>query len=220
MTDAYRFGDGIPIDPVAPGSTLLVAGSALTRTDDLARSMVVDGADDGEGSLFVATNSTWRKLLSACQQTHPGLDSSRLAVVDCSGQDFTQTDDVQVKYISTQSDLTGIGMKFSRLYESLYADATNGRVRTGLLSLSSLAMYVDMRSLYRFAQTITARIESAGGLGVFTVDPTTHDTKVVNTLSQAMDGRIEVRETDDEGRHELRVRGLLDQPSGWQAFEL
>ncbi|MFC7077121.1 DUF7504 family protein [Haloarcula halophila] len=217
---AYGFGDGVPLEPVAPGTTVLVAGPALSRTEDLARSMVTDGNSAGEGALYISTNKTHKKVLDACRQTHPSLDTDMVGVIDCSGQEIGQSPPgVNVKYVSTQSDLTGIGMKFSALYESLYADATGGRVRTSLISLSSLSMYVDLRSLFQFAQTLSGRIDSADGLGVFAIDPTTHDTKTVNTLSQVADGRIEVRESDD-GDNELRVRGLPDQPTGWHPFTL
>lgn len=78
--------------------------------------------------------------------------------------------------------------------------------------------YVDLRALFQFAQTLSGRIDSADGLGVFTIDPTTHDTSTVNTLSQAADGRIEVREAEGDG--ELRVRGRPNQPDSWQLFSL
>jgi KaiC/GvpD/RAD55 family RecA-like ATPase len=218
----YEFAEGVPVNPIAQGSTVLVAGPALSRTDALARSLVADSTDAGEGGLFISTNQTCKKLLTACRGTHPALDATRVGIIDCSGQEMSKAGlEARVKYVSTQSDLTGIGMKFSALYQSLYADAVDGRVRTGLLSLSSLAMYVDLRTLFQFVQTLSGRIDSADGLGVFTLDPTTHDTKTVNTLSQAADGRIEVREPEGvEGDGELRVRGLPDQPSGWQPFEL
>jgi len=80
-------------------------------------------------------------------------------------------------------------------------------------------MYVDLRSLFQFAQTLSGRIDSAGGLGLFTLDPTTHDTKTVNTLGQAADGRVEVREADGADG-ELRVRGLPAQSSDWRPFSL
>lgn len=218
----YEFADGVPVNPIAHGSTVLVAGPALSRTEALARSMVADSTDAGEGGLFISTNKTCKKLLTACRGTHPALDATKVGIIDCSGQEMSKSGlDARVKYVSTQSDLTGIGMKFSALYESLYAGARGGRVRTGLISLSSLAMYVDLRTLFQFVQTLSGRIDSADGLGVFALDPTTHDTKTVNTLSQAADGRIEVREpegSDVDG--ELRIRGLPDQPSGWQPFEL
>jgi len=220
----YRFAEELPINPIAPGTTVLVAGPALSGTDDLARSMVADAESNGEGALFISTNKTCQKLWDACRKTHPTLDPARTGIIDCSGQEIGNSRlDVQVKYVSTQSDLTGIGMKFSSLYESLYADVTDGRVRTSLISLSSLSMYVDLRKLFQFLQTLSGRIDSANGLGVFSIDPTTHDTKTVNTLSQVADGRIEVREaeTDDhDAEAELRIRGLADQPNGWQPFTL
>jgi len=221
LSDGYGFADGIPIEPIDPGSTVLVAGPAFSSAEDLALSMVADGTTAGEGMLFISTNMTCEKLLDSCSRTHPSFESSQAGVIDCSGQDLGQTRfDAQVKAISTQSDLTGIGIKFSALYESLYADANDGRVRGSLISLSSLAMYVDVRALYQFSQTLSGRIDSADGLGVFAIDPTTHDTKTVNTLSQIADGRIEVRETDGDADGELRLRGFPDQSRDWQPFTL
>lgn len=220
----YEFAEGIPIEPIEPGSTLLIAGPALSKAEELAQSMVADSVYADEGALFISTNTTSKTLLKACHQTHPSLEPSRLGIVDCSGQEPVEFQEgVTVKYISTQSDLTGISIKFTALYESLYPVVAGGRIRTGVISLSSLLMYVDMRKLFQFAQTLSGRIDSADGLGVLAIDPTTHDTKTVNTFSQVTDGRIEVREPqepEDGIDGELRVRGLRDQPSGWQPFSL
>lgn len=59
-------------------------------------------------------------------------------------------------------------------------------------------------------------VSTTGGLGVFHIDPTTQDDRVVNTITQLCDGRIDVR-TGDGGR-ELRVRGLADQSRAWRPF--
>ena len=219
---AYAFPEWLPIEPIAPGSTVIVAGPAFSNAEGLVEGMVAGGTARGEGALFISTNRTCRKLRSSLGRTAADLDRSQLGVIDCSGQDIGNgSSEVTVKYVSTQSDLTGIGMKFSALYESLYGSAGGGRVRTGLISLSSLSMYVDLRKLFQFAQTLSGRIDTAGGLGAFTIDPTTHDTQTVNTLSQVADGRIEVREPDaDAADGEVRVRGLPGQPSGWQPFSL
>jgi len=224
FNDGYEFAEGIPLDPIGPGATLLVAGPALSKAEELARSLVADSVYTDEGALFISTNTTSKKLIKSCNQTHSSLDTTRLGIVDCSGQGQIQfRDDVYVKYISTQSDLTGIGIKFTALYESLYPNVAEGRIRTGVISLSSLLMYVDLRKLFQFAQTLSGRIESAEGLGIFAIDPTIQDTKTVNTFSQVTDGRIEVREPEepeDGTDGELRVRGLPNQPSGWQPFSL
>jgi len=218
---AYRFPEGIPIDPVPQGTVLLVAGPSLSPAEDVARTLVADGSVREEGVLFVSTGETAKKLLAACRRTVPSMDTDRVGVVDCTGQDIGQSDsEIQVKYVSTQSDLTGIGMKYSALYESLYADAEAGRVRTGLISLSSLLMYNDLRQVFRFTQTIASRIDSAEGVGVFSMDPTTHDEQTVNMFHQVVDGLVEVREADGDADGELRVRGLRDQPDDWQSFDL
>lgn len=217
--EGYRFSDGVPIDPIEPGTSVLVAGPAMSPAEDLALRLVTDGYQTGDGSLYISTNMSSERLLADCQRIYPEFDFTSAAVVDCSGQDVIQSEyESQIKFISTQSDLTGIGMKFSALYEALYLNS-NGPVRTGLVSLSSLSMFVDLRKLFRFLQTLSGRIESAGGLGVFAIDPTTHDTKTINTLSQVTDGRIQVRESED-GASELRVRGLPRQPNDWQSFSL
>lgn len=221
---AYTFTESLPLNPIQPGVTVLVSGEGFSSAGDLARAMVIDGTADEEGALFISTNETCTKLLAACRRLRQTLDTSRLGIIDCTGQDIGQAQiDAHVKYVSTQSDLTGIGMKFSSLYETLYADAKDGRIRTGLLSLSSLCMYLDLRKLFQFAQTLSGRIDSAGGLGVMLMDPTTHDTQTISTLSQVADGKIEVQEyTGDSTEYdgELRVRGLPDQPSEWTPFSV
>jgi len=217
--EGYGFDESIPIEPIDPGSTVFVAGPALSRAEDLATRLVADGCRSRDSSLFITTNATSKQLLEGCRRTHPEFDFARAGVIDCSGQGVNDGGHgAQVKHVSTQSDLTGIGMKFSALYESLYMQS-GGSVRTGLVTLSSLSMYVDLRRLYQFAQTLSGRIDSADGLGVFSIDPTTHDTRTINTLGQVTDGRIEVREADDADG-ELRVRGLAGHDDDWRPFSL
>ena len=179
------------------------------------------GSDRGEGMLFISTRDTAERLLNACRALQPEFDESKLGIIDCSGQEMPEVQSpAQVKYISTQSDLTGIGMKFSSLYQSIYENADGGRLRTGLDSLSSLAMYVDIRTLYKFAQTLSSRIDSADGFGVFLIDPSAHDEQSINTLLQVVDGEITVRGTDGDADGELRIRGLRGQSDDWRPFSL
>jgi hypothetical protein len=220
---SYTFGDVLPIEPIDPGTTVLVSGEGFSRADDVAQRMVADGTERDEGALFVSTNVTAGKLVEDCRRTHPALEVGRMGIVDCTGQGMPgDQGGAAIRYVSTQSDLTGIGMRFSALYESMYESAVEGRVRVGLFSLSSLAMYVELRKLFRFAQTISSRIGTAGGLGVFTIDPATHDGKTRSTLEQVADGKIEVEDADGDAGTDgrLRVRGLPDQPDGWQSFDL
>lgn len=109
--DPYAFGDALSLNPVHPGSTVLVSGEGFSAAEDLARSLVVGGLSNDEGALFISTNKTHAKLLSACRRTRPSVDTSQIGIIDCTGQERGQAAaDARVKYVSTQSDLTGIGM--------------------------------------------------------------------------------------------------------------
>ena len=52
-------------------------------------------------------------------------------------------------------------------------------------------------------------------LGVHTAASVADD-QIINSLEQPFDGCIDVREVDDG--YELNVRGLADQPTGWQSI--
>ncbi|MFB6120495.1 MAG: hypothetical protein ABEJ68_05195 [Halobacteriaceae archaeon] len=219
MSAGNSVGEALPLAPIDPGTTLFVAGPSLSRADDLARALVLAG-DGEEGSLFVSTNQPAGKLLDECERLVPGFDPARTGVVDCTGQESADETRARVETVSTPGDLTGIGIEFSMLYETLHAEGVE-HVRAGVLTVSTLLMYADLRAVFRFMHTLSSRISTTDGVGVFVIDPDTHDEQTVNTLNQVCDGRVEVQETDAAGADgELRVRGLDDQPREWTEFSL
>ncbi|WP_115865096.1 DUF7504 family protein [Halorussus litoreus] len=212
----YRFGDDLPIDGVDPGTNLLVAGPAMSGARRLAIRLVTDGNDRDEGMVFVTTNKSGERLLSQCDELCGGVNGSQYGVVDCvSRQQGRDQSDDHVALVSSPSDLTGIGIEFSGLYRDVHANGCE-RVRAGLYSLSTLLMYAEFRTISRFVHTIGGRIDAADGLGVFLIDPTTQDERVISTIAQFCDARVDVR--DDDGARELRVRGLDSQSREWNAF--
>ncbi|WP_134669130.1 DUF7504 family protein [Halorussus marinus] len=212
----YEFGPDLPLAAVDPGTNILVAGSTMGGARDLALRLVTRGNDAAEGMLMVSTNRHCEKLLGDCDRLCPDLDRSKFGLLDCLSDQHGPKDlPVRMATVSNPSDLTGIGIEFSGLYESLYQEATD-RVRAGLYSVSTLLMYSDLQTVSRFVHTLGGRIAASDGLGVFLIDSTTQDERVVNTITQLCDGRIDVRETD--GTSELRVRGLGGQPATWTEF--
>ncbi|WP_135828024.1 DUF7504 family protein [Halorussus halobius] len=212
----YRFGDDLPLHGVDPGTNLLVAGPAMSGAREVALRLVTDGNDLGEGMMFVTTNKTGEKLLAQCDHLCGGMSRSRFGIVDCVGnQHGRDGDDENIATVSSPSDLTGIGIEFSGLYGSVHRNGGE-RVRAGLYSLSTLLMYSEFRTVSRFVHTIGGRIDAADGLGVFLIDPATQDERVVSTIAQFCDARVDVR--DEDGTTELRVRGLDDHPREWVGF--
>lgn len=217
----YHFDPRVPIQEVRPGSTIFVAGPAMSPARDLALSLATSGGDVGDGSALVSTNTRSEKLLARCERASAGFDPTRTTVIDCSsGEGGTTSSGATIEKLSGPGDLTGMGIKLSTTYQRLHGEGIT-RVRTGILSVSTLLMYTDVRTVFRFLHTLSGRISALGGLGIFFIDPQSHDTKSTNMLTQVSDGRIDVREaTGDAADGELRVRGLPDQSRDWQPFTL
>jgi len=212
----YEFADGVPLAGIPPGTNLLVAGPAMSEARTLALSLVLAGAARREGSVVVSTNKDADKLLDGYERRAGALDRSWVSVIDCTGRGSAGSRGGGLA-VSSPGDLTGIGMQFSNALESLRAGDVR-RVRAGVDSLSTLSMYTDARTLFRFLHVLTGRVSEMDGLGVYLLDAAAADERVVSTLGQLCDGRIDVREAGGDG--ELRTRGLADQPREWTPFTI
>jgi hypothetical protein len=214
MTDDYTF-EGVPVEPVLPGTSLLVAGPSHAGTREVAFHLLA-GAP-GEGTIVVTTNQRATRVAHDCEVAGVRLSSDRSAVVSCVGQDDRDEDiDAEVVRVTGPGDLTGIGMRYSRLAEQFHRNGVT-RVRTGVISVSTLLSFSDLQTVSRFVHTLVGRVGSVDGPGVFLVDPEVVDERVVSNVAQLCDGRVDVR--DDDGP-ELRVRGLPGQSREWSGVEL
>lgn len=211
----YEFPDGLPLEPVRAGSTLLVTGPSHAGTRDLALRLASTG--DDEGTIIVTTDRSGSRVVADCETLSDALDRTRLGIVDCVGDDPADVRPTRLLTVSGPDDLTGIGMRYSKLYQELHDDGVD-RVRTLVHSASTLLMFAELKTVSRFVHTITGRIDAVDGLGAVLVDPSIHDERTVNTLGGFCDGRVDVRER--AGASELRARGLRDQPSDWRSFSL
>lgn len=209
--DAYAF-EGLPLNPVRPGQTVLLTGPSHAGTRDLGYELLA-GPDD-EATIIVSTNQRAERIVDDCEHAGITLAPDRTALLDCVGEEDEDLP-ARVLPVSGPADLTGIGMRYSDVYRE-FAGADVDRVRTGLFSVSTLLSFGDLRAVSRFVHTLVGRIDSVDGVGFLLVDPDIHDAQVVTTISQFCAGRIDVREGDDGP--ELRARGLRDQPRDWTAL--
>jgi len=209
LTEAYVF-ERLPIDPIPAGTNLLVTGAPHGRTQDLLYELLAGGED--EGMLFVTTDDDGVTVAKTYEELGHTFDPGRMCLIDAS-QHSKDTEGAPIRHVASPSDLTGIGMEFSSLYESLRGSGLS-QIRVGLSSISTLLVYAeDFRAVYRFLHTITSRIRTADGLGVFGVDPDAVEDEAFATIAQTFDARLDVRE--DEDGPEVRIHGLDDQPTGW-----
>jgi hypothetical protein len=210
----YGFGD-LPLADVDSGTNILVTGPALGGIRTLVMRMLLCRRSD-EGALFIAADTDGQQTLSDYEAAGGAVDPRRVGVVDCT-EEGTADESHNVVSVGSPSDLTGVGIEFSNLYERLVAGgATN--VRTGVYTLGPFVMYADAKTVYRFLHTLTGRIRTADGLGVCAIDPGTVDRQTLSSLAQAFDGRLELAREDEEIR--VRTAGLADQPDGWRPIDL
>lgn len=216
--DAYEFEDDFVLTSVAPGTNILISGPSATPARSLAFRFVLAGNACEDGMILISIDKGGKQLLTQCENLCDNLDHRRFRAIGSQNTTPKQgTNTNWYKSVSTPGDLTGLGIKYSTLYEGLYQNERE-RIRTGISSLQTLLMYNDLRTVFRFLHVLTGRVTALGGVSVLYVDPTTLDNQTVSTIAQLFDGEITVRERE-KGNTEFRVRGLERQLTDWAPFD-
>ncbi|ELZ00927.1 hypothetical protein C482_08703 [Natrialba chahannaoensis JCM 10990] len=195
----YDFADVQTNATIAPGTNVLVTGPPLTGKRQLALDVLAQGADRGDGSIIVTTKDNADTIRSGFRDRIQTANPS-LGIVDCvSNQQQTNAteSDSEISYVSSPVDMTGIGITVSEFLQEFYQERGLTENRVMLHSISTLLMYSDLETVFRFLHVFTGRIQSADGLGIFLIDSAAHDEQTVNTLKQLFDGVVAVSEEDD-----------------------
>ncbi len=183
---------------VDPGTSLLLTGPPLTGKRSLAMDVLAAGTDAGDGAIVVTTKDGADRVLKDYEKRTP-YEGKPVAVVDCvtrqQGVGDVREDD-RIKYASSPVDMTGIGIKLSEFLQA-FGDRGIERNRIMVHSLSTLLMYSDLQTVFRFLHVFTGRVQSVNGLGLFSIDSTAHDDQSLNTLKQLFDGIVTLSEDDE-----------------------
>lgn len=210
----YDLTDVVPETEVAPGTNVLLAGPPLTGKRAIALRLLAAGSDRGEGAIVVTTKDGSDRIVSEYGEFVGNVDDVDLGVIDCVARQqgpSGKPDDERVKYADSPVDMAGIGIELSKFLETFYNERGLDRNRILLHSLSTLLMYVDVQTVFRFLHVFTGRIQSADALGVFVIDSTAHDERTMNILKQLFDVIVTVEEGD--GSLDLRVDSVYDYTS-------
>lgn len=214
MYDLSTVLDFDALSSVRPGTSLLIAGPAMSGKDALAMDVLKDGAGEGEGAVVVTTNDQASAILDEFRTDVPEMEDSQLGIVDCrgDGSDGPQSG-TYVHHVNSPGDLTGIGIGITKSLDGLHKSGRE-QGRLALISLSTMLTYTDKKTVFKLCHILSSRLDSAGYVGVFTIDSGAHDDQTLQVIKQAFDGLIEFRE--DEGTRQARVMGLSSQPSDWK----
>ena len=184
---------------VEPGTNILFTGPPLTGKRALCMDILAAGVESGDGAIAVTTKDSADRVLEDFA-TRTSYEGKPVAVVDCVTKQQGVADvreDDRVSYASSPVDMTGIGIQFSEFLQAFHRDRNIKRNRVLLHSLSTLLMYSDLQTVFRFLHVFTGRVQSVDGLGLFCIDETAHDAQTLNTLKQLFDGVVRTEEGDE-----------------------
>ncbi len=215
----YDFADVIDVEAassIQPGSSILIAGPAMTGKESLLLDVIADGVRNGEGAVAVTTGDGATDWIGAVESRAPGVQGHQLGIIDCRAEGGRTEEELDsgayVHHVGSPSDLTGMGIGITNSFERLH-DAGHDDGRLGLSSLSTMLTYSDQQTVFKFCHVLSSRLDSAGFLGLFTIDSSAHEDQTMQVIKQAFDGLVEVRER--EGVREARLRGIRPDPSEW-----
>jgi len=152
------------------------------------------GARSGEGTIVVSTRDSAVRVRESLATLVDG--ETDVAIVDALSQHIGRSTDADVTtYASSPRDMSDIGVKFSEFIQQFYTDQQRERNRVLVDSLTTLLLYSNLQTVFRFLHVFTSRVESVDGLGLYTIESTAHDAQALSTLDQLFDATIDV-ETD------------------------
>jgi KaiC/GvpD/RAD55 family RecA-like ATPase len=216
---------GIPkidekINGVPKGANLMMLGPPLTGKHLLVRHIICHTIKNGNTAILVSTRDPGEDITEWFSQYLNKEELTHMGIVDCVTKSLGKSaqDTENIKYASSPVDLTGIGVKISQFFEQFIRKKQIQKTVLCIDSVSTILMYTNIQTLFRFLHVFSGRVKIAGGIGLYIVDEGMHSEKDINTLKQLFSGLIEIK-TENEENH-LRVTGLTPKPTPWLKYEI
>lgn len=223
----YSYKTGIaPIDDAAggfdAGTNILILGPPMSYADQLA--YAITKPLPGEYAIVLSTNERAAEVVDVFKVA--GADKRFVGVIDAITKSSTPAivDTARLMFVSSPTDLTGIGIKFSNMVDTIF-EGTFSEGEPGLFpppirfcvnSISTLLMYRRLEVLYQFLHVLTAKLKKIEGIGVYMLNSESFDEKTLSLIKQLMNCVIEVKA--EQNINYLRIRGLQGVNGDWMKF--
>lgn len=203
------------------GANIMLIGPPMSGKKIISNYIMYYGAARNENAVIeVNTYEPGYLILERLKENKLNLTLSKVGIVDCLTRmiGIETYEDESIKIASSSVDLTDIGVKISQHFENFFTKKNIRKIQLNINSLSTLLMYSNIKTVFRFLQVFTGRIKAAGGLGIYVIESGVHDMQVITALSQLFDGKIEIKSEKD--KNFLRIVGLLPKPTQWLEYEI
>jgi hypothetical protein len=225
----YNFKSGIAqIDVVSggfeAGTNYLILAPPMSLAEELAYSLTRPLI--GEYAIVLSTNDRAAEVVDAFKVM--GVDKRYVGTIDAITKSSTPgiADTNRLMFVASPTDLTGIGIKFSKMVELIFdGDFSDGEsglfpppVRFCVNSVSTLLMYRKLEILYQFLHVLTSKLKKIDGVGFYLLNKESFDEKTVSLIKQLMTGVIEVKV--EQNVNYLRIQGIKGLSSDWLKFSI
>jgi len=223
----YSYKTGIAqIDDVTggfdAGTNILILAPPMSYAEQLAYALAKPLP--GEYSIILSTNERASEVVDAVKLA--GADKRFVGVIDAITKSSTPgiVDTSRLMFVSSPTDLTGIGIKFSNMIETIFegtfSDGEAGLfpppIRFCVNSISTLLMYRRLEVLYQFLHVLTAKLKKTEGVGIYILNRESFDEKTLSLIKQLMNCVIEVKV--EQNINYLKIQGLPGVNGDWMKF--
>jgi len=185
------FHSKLDID-IPKGSNILLSGPPLSGASMIAKHICLDALERKEAVIYISTKESGEKIQKWVSER---TDIKGLGIVDCISKSLRLKTNIEdsnsIKYVSSSVDLTGVSVKYSGLLERFWNIEEYKDVRVTIDSLSTLLMYSNVQTVFRFLHILTGRVKKIDGYGIFTLDEDP-ETPQVAPIKQLIDIIIKI----------------------------
>ncbi len=204
------------IGGIRKGSSVMLMGPSMVGKEAMLHNIMYYGAERNKNAIItVAMRESATSILEWFEKKKLQLPLSRIGIVDCisraSNVDIAENE--HIRLVNSPMDLTGIGVKISQLLEEL--TKYNQGVQLHINSLSTMLMYSNIQTVFKFLHILSCRIKANGWLGIYVIESGMHGEQTMAILKHLVDCIIEFKSEND--RNFIQITGLSLKPS--QFFE-
>jgi len=213
--------DELLVEGMKSGSNIKLIGPPMTGKEVILKHMMYHWAVKNDYAVItVNTHEPGTRILEWFRENRLTIPQSRIGIVDCiSNITGVETEGYEnIKTVENPVDLAGIGVRIIQFYEKFFNIENIQKIQLSINSVSTLLMYSDVKTVFRFLHVFTERIKKAGGLGIYVMESGIHDMRDISTLNQLFDGVIEIKTENDTNF--IRTTGILTEPTPWFEYEI
>ncbi len=206
---------------IRKGSNIMLIGPPMSQKEVILYNILYHGTAINENAaIMVTTHESARNIIEWFKENKMVLPLPRIGIIDCITKSLgvSATETEGIKFAISPVDLTGIGVRISQFFETFTNRKNIPKIQLHINSLSTILMYSNIQTVFRFIHVFTGRIKATGAFGIFVMDSGMHDEQTIATLKQLFDGILEIKSEND--RNYIRIVGLSSKPTPWFEYEI